>query len=370
MMRTVSVVVCTRNRSAYLQRCISSLLTQSIKPKEIIIVDDASDETNDAIQMLNTVFSSIHNKVSNLLSENIEIKYIRNKHRQGVVRSRNIGIMVAKGSIVAFIDDDGYAHRDWIRNLRRCYQKKNIVSVGGPVVEVGRHIETRPRFKRLSYVTQYGDIKHNYRVKKFMDTKSLRSGTVKFLMGGNMSFRRNILLKLYGFNSQYKGNYYREETDMCMRVSKIGKIVFEPSAVAYHNTAKYGGTRDIMHLENFLYWYFRNTILLFFRHFDLKNATTKTWRQCSKYFSGVRNGTIKVNRDYLLVSASSKILLAILTGTIMGIFIGLIFDKPLKKLVYKHPEYATLITIALMGTTFQVVDYRNVENVIRHLDKF
>ncbi len=370
MNRHMSVVICTRNRPRYLQKCLTSLLKQSVKPKEIIIVDDASEEKIDAVQMLNVAFSSICNKATNLLSENIDIKCIRNRRRQGVVKSRNLGIAAARSNVIAFIDDDGYAHRNWIKNLLKHYQTKRVAGVGGPVVEIGRHVEIRPNVKRLSYVTHHGDIKHNYRVKKLRDTKNLQSGSVKFLMGGNMSFRRDALLKLHGFNTQYKGNYYREETDACMRASRIGKIIFEPSAVTYHDTAAHGGTRDVMHLENFLYWYFRNTVLLFFQHFEIKNAVKKTWRQCRKYIKGVRNGTIKINRDYLIASTSFKIILAILTGTIAGILIGLIFDAPLKKLMYKHPEYTMLITIALIGTTFQIVDQRTIENIVKNLDKF
>lgn len=368
MYNETSVIVCTRNRPEHLRKCIASLLKQSAKPKEIIIVDDASDERIDTMQMLNAIFSSIQNKVSNILSENIEIKYMRNKRRQGIVKSRNLGIAVAKGDVVAFIDDDGYAHKDWIKNLSKYYKRRSVVGVGGPVVEIGRNVETKSQFKRVSYITRHGDIKHNYRVRKFKDTKNLRVANVRFLMGGNMSFRRNALLNLDGFSTEYKGNYYREETDMCMRASKIGKIVFEPSVVTYHNTAKHGGTRDIMSMEKFFYWYFRNTVLLFLRHFDLSSALSKTWRQCKKYIKGA-GGLIKTNRDYLIASMPIKIVLAIVTGTITGILIGLLFDKPLKKLMYKHPEYATLITIALMGTAFQIVDYRNIEIIIKHVDK-
>jgi len=54
----------------------------------------------------------------------------------------------------------------------------------------------------------------------------------------------------------------------------------------------------------------------------------------------------------------------------MGILVGLFFDIPLKKLMCKHPKYAMLITIALIGTTFQIVDIKTVENVFKHLDKF
>ena len=62
-------------------------------------------------------------------------------------------------------------------------------------------------------------------------------------------------------------------------------------------------------------------------------------------------------------------MIAILTGTIAGIVAGIIFDKPLKKLMYKHPEYATLITIALIGTTFQIIDHGAIENIAKYFDK-
>ena len=368
-MRNVSVIICTRNRPEHLRKCIASILKQSVKPQEIIIVDDASDERIDVAQMLNHVFSSIHSKVANLLSENIDIKYVRNGHKQGIARARNLGIAAAKGNVIAFIDDDGYAHRNWIKSLMKHYRIGGVIGVGGPVVEVGRHVETKNKTKRLAYITRHGDIKHNYRVRKFMDTKNLHCESVKFLMGGNMSFRRDILLKTHGFNAQYKGNHYREETDMCMRVSRLGKIIFEPAAVAYHNSARHGGTRNITHMEKFIYWYFRNTILLFFWHFSFKDAAIKTWHQYRKYVKGARNGTIKTNRDYLIVSAPFKILIAILTGTITGIAAGIIFDKHLKKLMYKHPEYATLITVALIGTTFHIIDHGAISNIAKYFDK-
>ena len=367
-MNDVSVLICTRNRPEHLQRCVASLIKQSVKPKEIIIVDDASSEKIDPVRVLNNSFSLVCNK-SKLRLENIRIKCIRNKRKQGVVKSRNLGISAAEGSIIAFLDDDGYAHRDWIKRLMKHYWLRSVVGVGGPVVEVGRYAETKDGFKRLSYITRHGDIKHNYRVKKFMNTKNLHCGKVRFLMGGNMSFRKSSLLKVHGFSTQYKGNYYREETDTCMRISGLGKIIFEPSAVTYHNTARHGGTRNVMNLEKFLYWYFRNTIILFFRHFSFKDAVTKTWHQCRKYVKCVKNGTIKTNRDYLITSTPFKILIAILTGTIAGIVAGIIFDKPLKKLMYKHPEYATLITIALIGTTFQIIDHGAIENIAKYFDK-
>ncbi len=369
MNQSISVIICTRDRPEYLQECIASILRQSMRPKEIIVVDDASKERFDIELILRKAFSFTE-KLANLLPiGEIKIKYVRNKHRQGIVKSRNLGIALAKGNVIAFIDDDGYAHKDWLKNLSKYYQNKYTVGVGGPVVEIGRKIETRNEIKRLSYITPHGDIKHNYRIKRIKDVRKLRIAYVRFLMGGNMSFKRDVLMGLNGFNPQYKGNYYREETDMCLRASKSGKVIFEPSAVTYHNTARHGGTRDIVRLDSFLYWYFRNTVFLFFRNFGLKDAVTKTYRQCKKYIRRARNSTLKVNRDYLTTSTTLKILLAIITGALAGIIIGLVFDKPLKKLVYKNPEYVMLLTILLTGATFQIIDSKNIVDVIENVNK-
>ena len=47
MNQSISVIICTRDRPAYLQECIASILQQSMRPKEIIVVDDASKERFD-----------------------------------------------------------------------------------------------------------------------------------------------------------------------------------------------------------------------------------------------------------------------------------------------------------------------------------
>ena len=352
---SISAVVCTRDRVEHLNKCLYSLLNQSCKPKEIVIVDDASAEL-DIFSLLKNACYYIKNKISEQENK-INIKYIRNKLRQGIVKSRNLGIAAASGDIIAFIDDDGHAHRDWVKNITKHYKDKKVVGVGGPIVEIGRKIETKPEIKKLSYITSHGDIRHHYRVKNLKEIKNLRTSRVRFLMGGNMSFRKEALFRINGFDPKYKGNYYREETDLCLRASKLGKIIFEPNAVAYHTTARHGGTRDISRLKDFLYWYFRNTSLLFMRHFDSEKAIKKIYRHSKKYVVEMSKGKFRINRDYLIIESLFKITIAIITGMVFGILIG-IFSRPVKRLVYKNPEYVITATLIIAGTTIQLLDAR------------
>jgi len=87
----ISVVIPTYNRPKYLKKAIDTVLAQTYKNVEIIIIDDAS-ETN-----TEQVIDSF---------DDDRIFYFRNKKRSGAPISRNNGIKKAKGEYIAFLDDD------------------------------------------------------------------------------------------------------------------------------------------------------------------------------------------------------------------------------------------------------------------------
>lgn len=90
-MPEVSVVIPTRNRAAMLKRAIESVLNQSFKDFELIVVDDASDdETIDAVKSY----------------QDERLRYIRHRENMGGSAARNTGIEAANGSYIAFLDDD------------------------------------------------------------------------------------------------------------------------------------------------------------------------------------------------------------------------------------------------------------------------
>ncbi len=354
---TVSVVVCTRNRMTCLVKCLVSLLKQSVEPKEIIIVDDASEE-KDFVESINSVSAVFDGSVAGT-----SIIYLRNGSRQGTTKSRNLGTAVSSGKVVAFIDDDGYAHPDWLKKLVLNYRRKSVIAVGGPVVEAAR-ADAKKSSRCLSRITSRGDIIHNYRLKREDDAGSMKSSSARFLMGGNMSFRRKALVKLHGFDPRFKGNAYREETDMCLRASQKGRIIFEPQAIAYHDTAKDGGTRDVSTVANFLYWYFRNTTILFFRHFDFFDAAKKVYFQSKKFIDLSITGGLKINRSYLAVGNAKKYMTAIARGIVSGFFNS--WGK-IKKLDYEYPEDIKMLNFSAANSRLQFAESRNF---IRHTKLF
>tara|TARA_Y100000746_G_scaffold231327_1_gene244888 strand:- start:293 stop:1129 length:837 start_codon:yes stop_codon:yes gene_type:complete len=137
----VSVVIPTYNRKHTLTRAIESILTQTIKPLEIIIVDDGSDDgTREWIK-----------------EEYPFIQYL-NQNNSGVSASRNRGIFSANGNWIAFLDSDDewipeklerqlsilrsdkeavFCHTNeiWIRNGTRVNQMKKHEKYGGYIFE-------------------------------------------------------------------------------------------------------------------------------------------------------------------------------------------------------------------------------------------
>ncbi len=90
-MPEVSVIIPTHNRQPLLMRAIRSVLEQTYKDLECIVVDDAStDATPQAIQSI----------------ADERLVYLRHERNRGASGARNTGIRVARGSLIAFLDDD------------------------------------------------------------------------------------------------------------------------------------------------------------------------------------------------------------------------------------------------------------------------
>ena len=105
----MSVVVVTYNRAKDVNEAVNSLLNQSEKPLEIIVIDDGSIAP------------------VKLDSRNDRLKLIRLDQEIGISDARNFGIKTAKGDYIAFIDDDAIADYHWLKRIRKGFQTAQIV---------------------------------------------------------------------------------------------------------------------------------------------------------------------------------------------------------------------------------------------------
>lgn len=112
---SVSVIVATYKRDISLKRALKSLINQTYEPVEIIVVDDnAETEWNIRVENIIGEMSLLYN-----------ITYIRNKTNKGSAETRNIGIRIATGEYITFLDDDDIYLPDKIKNQVKHMIEKN-----------------------------------------------------------------------------------------------------------------------------------------------------------------------------------------------------------------------------------------------------
>lgn len=106
----VSVIIPVFNSSKYIKQCIDSILEQSLKNWELILVDDHS--TDNSYEIL-----------CNYQKKDKRIKVLQNEGNNGAGSTRNIGINCAKGEYLLFLDSDDFFDKDLLSNIyRQCYE--------------------------------------------------------------------------------------------------------------------------------------------------------------------------------------------------------------------------------------------------------
>lgn len=206
----VSIVVCTYNRADYLDECIRSLLRQTYKKYEIIVVNGPSTDNTDKV-----------------LKKYPGVKVIRQEKLNGLSFARNLGINNAKGGIIAFIDDDATADESWLAYLIEGYSDESVGGVGGYTVNHSGYVQFDNGV--------INDLGIPTAVRK--EGEVVKKGEYPISMGANCSFRKKVLFEVDGFDPYFK--YYHDESDLCVRIIKAGyKIVYQKKAVVVHVMAE------------------------------------------------------------------------------------------------------------------------------------
>lgn len=214
----VSVVVPTRARPQFLRNCLESLLNLDYPADryEIIVVEDGTEVGQEV-----TEEASRHSPVP--------VRYRRIPH-SGAATSRNVGLQLAGGEVVAFIDDDGMAVPGWLRRHVQGLLKDGVAGVGGrvspeypePAIEAG--------------MGPGGELEWS----SFNATPPTIE-EVDHLPGGNMSFWRRALIEVRGLDTRYtRRGSWREDTDLCVRLRQRGyRLLYDGEARIIHRAARW-----------------------------------------------------------------------------------------------------------------------------------
>ena len=218
----VSVILCTYSMDRYsdFSEAANSVLNQTYNNVELVVVVDGTD--------------AVYERATDDYGEKENVILHCNEQNRGLSDSRNNGVELATGDVVAFIDDDAVADSKWIAGLIDTYKRCGALAVGGkmtPAWVAGKPNYLPAEFYWLVGVTYRG----------FAEEVT----EVRNTFSSNLSFRREVMLDLGGFQSnmgkQGSNDLQGAETELCARMrEEHGRgVVYNPEAMVAHKVFDY-----------------------------------------------------------------------------------------------------------------------------------
>ncbi len=212
----VSILMCTLNRAEYLEDALARILAQSAKDRfrcEVVVVDNGS--TDHTEQLVRTAAAR----------SSIPIRYLF-EPSPGIGKARNRSVKEARGTWLAFIDDDELAAANWLAELMSGAESTGALIVGGSVLLdlPDSVLETLGRETRRSLRERAAD--------RYGDRVSLCPPRA-ILGTGNLLLHREVISNVGGFDeNMHMGG---EDADFLIRARSLGyEVWFVPTAVVRH----------------------------------------------------------------------------------------------------------------------------------------
>ena len=244
----VSVIVTTFNRCEMLAETIQSILQQTLSDFELIVVDNMSEDGT--LEYISSI-------------QDGRIRYFRNQNYGVIAKNRNYGIREAKGTYIAFCDDDDL----WLPNK----------------LEVQVTLLKNNPNKVMCY-SQAESFLDNQTIKKLMIRRSVKKSHFINLLQGNFIPNSSVLIKRDVFDQLgylNESSELREDYEMWLRVTKIFSILgTDQVLIKYrlHGSNNTGSKvaetmraistlRSVVHsLRIPVYLYFPNLLIQYFKY--------------------------------------------------------------------------------------------------------
>ena len=239
---SISAYITSYNKGKYLSKAIESILSQSLKPNELIIVDDfSSDESK-------LIIESFKNRYPNI------IKTVFNPSNYGVTKSRNIAITKCSSNIITYLDADDY----FLPN--KLESEFNLIS---------KNDKVRCVFSNVLYLDKNGNENGFFANKKDQPAE----GNIlveSFVRSYNVQSGRNIHFEMFYKTAASEIGYYDErikiweDWDFRIRMSKNNNYAYCPKVNSVYRDIKDGLSKsDIkLHYREQVKIYNNNKLLL------------------------------------------------------------------------------------------------------------
>jgi glycosyltransferase involved in cell wall biosynthesis len=216
----LSVIVCTFNRSAMLRGNLAALHRQKVAlglKWEVIVVDNnCTDDTAEIVRQAAVGFP-------------VELRRVE-ENKQGLCNARNRGIAESRARYIAFTDDDTRPEPEWVEQVWRTFEMHNCDAVAGRVELIWP--KQRPMWLIDDLLSSLAHVDYGPQVRTLMRSEEP-------FLGANMSFRREVFVKIGIFNPDLDRTGKRVagggDTDVFERLLRAGsKIVYQPRASVLH----------------------------------------------------------------------------------------------------------------------------------------
>ncbi len=145
----------------------------------------------------------------------------------GPAAKRDLAIAHAHGDILAFLDDDTYPQREWLRNAVKYFEDERVGAIGGPAAtpNTDRFLQ---RASGYVYESLLGGGNYAYR---YIPQKARE---VDDYPTCNLLVRRSVMEELGGFDTNF---WPGEDTKLCLGITRrLGlKIIYAPDVLVYHH---------------------------------------------------------------------------------------------------------------------------------------
>jgi len=199
---SVSIIVCTRNGSKTLAACLDSIGKLRYLKFETLVIDDGSTDS-----------------VPDIIKGFPSVRAFRQEHA-GLSAARNLGLKEARGTLLAYTDDDCMVHPDWLIHLSRAFTSDDrVVAAGGP------NIPPPPRTGTEAVVAAApGSPAHVL----------LNDTEAEHLPGCNLAIRKTALEAIGGFRPVF--TTAGDDVDICWRLREAGgTLKYVPGAMVWHH---------------------------------------------------------------------------------------------------------------------------------------
>jgi len=237
----ISVVICTRDRPADLTRCLRSLQQLNPRPLEILVVDNAPESP----------------ATRELVAGAPGVRYVA-EPSPGLSRARNAGVRAARGSIVAFTDDDVRVTPNWIAAMDHVFRDPSISVVTGLVLPAELQSDSQLIFELGTGGFGQGYQRREYDARFFLRRRRYGAAVWRIGAGASMAIRKSLFERVGYFDERLGAGAAgcSEDSEFWYRVlADGGTCCYDPRVVVHHYHR-----REIAGLKRQMYLYLRGHV--------------------------------------------------------------------------------------------------------------